>query len=235
MSQSSHRRLRAFTLIELLVVIAIIAVLAAIAFPGYKSMLENSRAATCTSNLREIYTGIQGYVMENNGQYPPANRLPNNPNNYWFGLIGPYLSEGRRFDQAKVNPANPVLQKIPFACPSCANHGWGGAGLDMGINAFQVGGGIPNLSPPPPLRAAKVSSPSSTLLVADAVDANTGVGSWGIGWRTPPNHVGFPAQRIATRHKGRANVLYFDGHVGQVTAEQLQVPEFVEKLGGPRF
>jgi prepilin-type N-terminal cleavage/methylation domain-containing protein len=58
MSQSSHRRLRAFTLIELLVVIAIIAVLAAILVPVGQSMLENSRAATCTSNLRESYTGI---------------------------------------------------------------------------------------------------------------------------------------------------------------------------------
>jgi prepilin-type N-terminal cleavage/methylation domain-containing protein/prepilin-type processing-associated H-X9-DG protein len=230
MSQSSHRRLRAFTLIELLVVIAIIAVLAAIAFPGYKSMLENSRAATCTSNLREIYTGIQGYVMENNGQYPLA-RGGSSIDYFWFKAIGPYLSEGRRFDPSKVNTANPVVQKTPFACPSCTNHGWGGSGLDMGINAFQVGG--PSESPPQSLRAAKVSSPSSTLLVADAVNDN-GTGAWSIGWRIPPNS-GFPAKGIAARHKGRANVLYFDGHVGQVTAEQLKDPKFVEKLGGPRF
>jgi prepilin-type processing-associated H-X9-DG protein len=37
------------------------------------------------------------------------------------------------------------------------------------------------------------------------------------------------------RHKGRANVLYFDGHVGQVTAKQLEDPEFVKQLGGPKF
>jgi prepilin-type N-terminal cleavage/methylation domain-containing protein/prepilin-type processing-associated H-X9-DG protein len=232
MSQSSHRRLRAFTLIELLVVIAIIAVLAAIAFPGYKSMLENSRAATCTSNLREIYTGIQGYVAENNGQYPLA-RGGSSIDYFWFKAIGPYLSEGRGFDPSKVNTANPVVQKIPFACPSCTNHGWGGSGLDMGINAFQVGGPSESSPLPPSLRAAKVSSPSSTLLVADAVNAN-GTGAWNIGWRKPPNS-GFNAAGIATRHNGRANVLYFDGHVGQVTAEQLQDQDFLEKLGGPGF
>jgi prepilin-type N-terminal cleavage/methylation domain-containing protein len=54
-----YRPRRGFTLVEMLVVIAIIAVLAAIAFPGFKSMLENSRATQCTANLREIYTGIQ--------------------------------------------------------------------------------------------------------------------------------------------------------------------------------
>jgi prepilin-type processing-associated H-X9-DG protein/prepilin-type N-terminal cleavage/methylation domain-containing protein len=242
MSQSSHRRLRAFTLIELLVVIAIIAVLVAIAFPGYRSMVENSRTAQCTSNLREIFTGIQGYVQDNNGQYPLARR-GNRPEDFWFGAIGPYLSEGRRFDQSKVNSlSGPWPQNTPFACPSCSNHGWrpggapNGAGTDMGINAFQVGG--PNPPYPPALRASRVTAPSTTMLVADAV-TGTGSGSWSIGWRMGANNqnMGFDEVAIDTRHNGRANVLYFDGHVGQVTAEQLEEDEddFVEKLRGPRF
>jgi len=234
MSQSSHRRLRAFTLIELLVVIAIIAVLAAIAFPGYKSMLENSRAATCTSNLREIYTGIQGYVMENNGQYPLAQGGPS-INDFWFKAIGPYLSEGRGFEQPKV-ATGPWPQNIPFACPSCTNHGWGGAGIDVGINAFQVGGPVGNIqSRPPTLRVSKVTAPSTTMLAADALNPINGSGAWQIGWRMRQGEGMDAAAKIDTRHKGRANVLYFDGHVGQVTAEQLKDPKFVEKLGGPRF
>lgn len=233
MSQSSHRRLRAFTLIELLVVIAIIAVLAAIAFPGYKSMLENSRAATCTSNLRGIYTGIQGYVAENNGQYPPARGFPNNVTNYWFAAIGPYLDEGRRFDQSKVQ-TGPWPQNIPFACPSCTNHGWGGAGIDVGINGYQVGSTVAANNRASALRTAKASALSTTMLVADAQNPN-GSGAWQIGWRIGTNGGGFNGVGIATRHKGRANVLYFDGHVGQVTAEQLKDPQFVEQLGGARF
>ena len=232
MSQSSHRRLRAFTLIELLVVIAIIAVLAAIAFPGYKSMLENSRAATCTSNLREIYTGIQGYVAENNGQYPPSRGVPNIPANYWFGAIGPYLSEGRRFDQSKV-ATGPWPQNIPFACPACTKHGWGGAGIDVGINGYQVGATQNTNNITTALRIAKASALSTTLLVADAAGPGGG-GDWQIGYRIGPNG-SFDPSRIAMRHKGRANVLYFDGHVGQVTAKQIEDPEFVKQLGGPKF
>jgi prepilin-type N-terminal cleavage/methylation domain-containing protein/prepilin-type processing-associated H-X9-DG protein len=239
MSQSSHRRLRAFTLIELLVVIAIIAVLAAIAVPGYQSMVENARTAQCTSNLREIFTGIQGYVQDNGGQYP-SSRAGGPVETFWFVAIGPYLSEGRRFDQSKVNSLRgPWPQNTPFACPSCTNHGWkpggapNGAGTDMGINAFQVGG--PGAGPPP-LRASKVAAPSTTMLVADAISA-TGSGVWHIGSRGGANSQGaqFSAASIDTRHKGRANVLYFDGHVGQVTADQLKDPKFVEQLGGPKF
>jgi prepilin-type processing-associated H-X9-DG protein len=58
--------------------------------------------------------------------------------------------------------------------------------------------------------------------------------AWGIGYRIGSNKK-FEKNAIAMRHKGRANVLYFDGHVGQITAEQLNDPKFVEQLGGPEF
>lgn len=236
MTRSSRRRLLAFTLIELLVVIAIIAVLAAIAFPGYRSMVENSRTAQCTSNLREIFTGIQGYVQDNNGIYPPSTTGKNGANGYWFAAIGPYLDEGRRFDQSKVK-TGPWPQNIPFACPSCTKHGWGGAGIDVGINGYQVGATVNPTNITTGLRTAKASALSTTLLVADAKSPN-GSGNWQIGWRIGTNGGSFAsvaADQIDTRHNGRANVLYFDGHVGQVTAKQLEDRDFLEQLGGPRF
>jgi prepilin-type N-terminal cleavage/methylation domain-containing protein/prepilin-type processing-associated H-X9-DG protein len=235
MSRLFNRHRHGFTLVEMLVVIAIIAVLAAIAFPGYKSMLESSRATQCTANLREIYTGIQGYVQDKNGQYPPSRGVPDNVTNYWFAAIGPYLSEGRRFDQSKVK-SGPWPQNIPFACPSCTNHGWGGAGIDVGINGYQVGATLDPKNSTTGLRIAKASALSTTLLVADAAGPGGG-GAWQIGWRIGAGGGNFSgaAETIATRHKGRANVLYFDGHVGQVTAEQLKDPKFVEQLGGPKF
>jgi prepilin-type processing-associated H-X9-DG protein/prepilin-type N-terminal cleavage/methylation domain-containing protein len=236
MTRTSRRRPLAFTLIEMLVVIAIIAVLAATAFPGYQSMMGNSRAAQCTSNLREIFNGIQGYVQDNNGIYPPSTTGNNGVNGYWFAAIGPYLGEGRRFDQSKVN-SGPWPQNIPFACPSCTNHGWGGAGIDVGINGFQVGATQNTNNATTALRIAKASALSTTLLVADAKGPNGG-GAWQIGWRIGANGGSFAsvaADQIDPRHKGRANVLYFDGHVGQVTTEQLQDRDFLEKLGGPRF
>jgi prepilin-type N-terminal cleavage/methylation domain-containing protein/prepilin-type processing-associated H-X9-DG protein len=230
MPRSSLRLSQGFTLTELLVVIAIIAVLAAIAFPGFQSMVENSRTAQCTSNLREIYPAIQGYVQDNNGQYPLA-RGKSGITNMWFAAIGPYLSEGRRFEQAKIK-TGPSPQNIPFACPSCTKHGWEGAGIDVGINAAQVGAERPDRSDNTPrLTLARVTAPSTTLLVADSV----GPGSWSLGSRVNNGEGQLNPDGIAMRHKGRANVLYFDGHVGQVTAEQLQDSAFVDKLRGPLF
>lgn len=61
-----------FTLIELLVVIAIIAILAAILFPVFATVRETGRTRACTSNLRQIGTGILAYTTDWNGLFPFA-------------------------------------------------------------------------------------------------------------------------------------------------------------------
>jgi prepilin-type N-terminal cleavage/methylation domain-containing protein/prepilin-type processing-associated H-X9-DG protein len=58
------QRKQAFTLIELLVVIAIIAILAAILFPVFAQAREKARAATCTSNLKQIGLAFKMYVQD---------------------------------------------------------------------------------------------------------------------------------------------------------------------------
>ncbi len=63
------------------------------------------------------------------------------------------------------------------------------------------------------------------------------MGNWQIGFRIGTNgsFTASAANDIAPRHNGRANILYFDGHVGQVTEEQLKDPKLIEQLGGPKF
>jgi prepilin-type processing-associated H-X9-DG protein/prepilin-type N-terminal cleavage/methylation domain-containing protein len=226
MSKSCRLRPRAFTLTEVLVVVAIVVVLAVIGLPTYQRLVEGSRTAKCSANLLEVFTGIQGYVQENNGQYPLSRRI----DNFWFQDISPYM--GRKFYQSKVS-TGPWPQDIPFACPSCTNHGWGGAGIDVGINGYQVGATTSAAAPTPPLRIAKASALSTTLLVADAAGPGGG-GNWHVGYRIGANLM-FTGDSIATRHNGRANVLYFDGHIGQVSAMELKDPKFVERLGGVKF
>lgn len=62
---------RGFTLIELLVVIAIIAILAAILFPVFSAAKERGRISNCTSNFRQLHSGMSLYQDDNNGTYPP--------------------------------------------------------------------------------------------------------------------------------------------------------------------
>lgn len=58
-----------FTLIELLTVIAIIALLAGIIFPVFATVRENARRASCMSNMRQLYTGLKQYQLDNRS-YP---------------------------------------------------------------------------------------------------------------------------------------------------------------------
>lgn len=59
-----------FSLIELLVVIAIVAVLLAVLLPALSHARQAGRAATCASNLRQIYVISRVYADEHKGLSP---------------------------------------------------------------------------------------------------------------------------------------------------------------------
>lgn len=61
---------KGFTLIELLVVISIIAILAAILFPVYSLVKRKAKNAPCQSNLKQLATALAAYMDDNEGQTP---------------------------------------------------------------------------------------------------------------------------------------------------------------------
>ena len=61
---NAPRRHSAFTLIELLVVIAIISLLISIMLPSVSRAREQSRAAVCLSNMRQIGILMQAYACD---------------------------------------------------------------------------------------------------------------------------------------------------------------------------
>jgi prepilin-type N-terminal cleavage/methylation domain-containing protein len=61
---------RGFTLTELLVVLAILGALAALVIPAGRGVLARSRSAACLGNLRQIGTGLEAYLQDNNQLMP---------------------------------------------------------------------------------------------------------------------------------------------------------------------
>jgi prepilin-type processing-associated H-X9-DG protein/prepilin-type N-terminal cleavage/methylation domain-containing protein len=227
---SSNSRVAGFTLLELLSVITITTVLAALLYSATRSSLGKAQQIQCASNLHTIGQAFSLFTSDNNGEYPRASTPDDNGNanwqyegGFWFNALGPYLDEGYRFKQELVS-TGPHPQRIPFACPTvpAGQHGWGGAGIDIAINSFI----LPSTAySTPRVRVFNVKNPTSTFLVADSA-------AWLI---SIPEGANPPIPAFQFRHGGAANVLFFDGHVGQVTRKALQAnPAEIAKLRGDK-
>ena len=58
-----NKRNQGFTLVEIMIVVAIIAILAAVAIPNFIKYRQNSQAAACVSNLKQIEAAVEQVKM----------------------------------------------------------------------------------------------------------------------------------------------------------------------------
>lgn len=200
-----------FTLIELLVVIAIIAILAAILFPVFARAREKARQASCSSNLKQLATGVLMYAQDYDENWPCGYRnatseldhvvldSDGNPRERtgwaaWWSSVYPY-----------------VKNRQIYVCPS------EGGPPDYGYNPWVIDRGY-NASDFSNMKMGDVTHPAETIILYDAWAATRPCGypldtvAGGPDCRARAAGT-FQGKSYGNRHNDGANIAWCDGHV----------------------
>ncbi len=198
---ASHNLLliKRFTLIELLVVIAIIAILASMLLPALSKAKDVSKTIVCKNNLKQIQQISYNYADDFNGFFCKDIINIGSGNTSWFNAL-------RELGYVKLQLKNPGIYHCPSATPQLTGDWDCYFAINRGewTNTFVVD----RIS----FSAWKTKSPSTFIQYSDTfyqTSAPVGYKYWLQG--------SYMSTSFLYWHNKRANTVYFDGHVGDVS------------------
>ncbi len=219
--QTTKMKNKSFTLIELLVVIAIIAILAGMLLPALSKARARAQAASCISNLRQMGTAFNMYLVDTKDYMPYGG--PNAPTDAaaWYNGIYPYLDNIKMYNCPSID--GPTVNWSIFSDFGTYSEVEGKMLGEYGYNTHL---GVPTSTwPGPGACAPKAVTRSTQLRRATPVIADT---HNIIFLYSHPNAdqdalaKGETGGGFATRrHGSNANIVFHDGHVEALSGGEI--------------
>lgn len=220
---------RGFNLVELLVVIFLIAVLAALSMFGFKIMREKADLVTTTKRIRGFTEANALYAADHNGKYVPVYAFNEDGQGavqwhynrvYLEALIGDKedLGNAEPFEGIDGLPEQ-VLDPVVIRAKKKY---WSRISASFGYNRENLtGGGWGQANAAASRSVLSVVHPSETCAFITATDWQAKQ-SGSVLWESAPMEGKTDDGKVAYRHKGKAVVAYYDGHVGLCSIDNMK-------------
>ena len=211
----------AFTLVELLVTIAILIVLAALVFFATSRVRAATARAISADNLRKLQVANALYATDNNGHY--VSTFTQNENGKTGGLwdrnsdfldlyVGVNKPTRGNSQESRVSPEHldPIAYKARGKGYDTLKASYGMVSKDN----YKSG----NKDVDSSYQLTELSSPAKTAAFVTAVNWLVQYGGRN-SWKGVEGKVNAPM--IAYRYNNKAQVAYYDGHVGSITMDDM--------------
>ncbi len=218
----------AFTLTELLVTLVIIIVLAAMSFLGMGHMRAAGDRIGAVRSLSQIQLANIGYATDHNGVYMPSEVFDDKGSSFvaWYESTH-FLSymkgdESVYFPNGEVNKTLPLSMMDPVVVRAKKKQ-YDDLSASFGYLTNEVpnrGWAVPNSQGS--FRISQLTSPARSAAFMTCTDWNVDYDSRFL-WKGAGAVEGRTGnQKIAYRHKGKALVGYYDGHIGEVSMSDIK-------------